>query len=299
MKCTRCKQKAVVALPSHNAGFCASCFLLYFQNQMEKAIKKQKMFSPRHKILVALSGGKDSLALALQLKLLGYNLECLHLDLDISDTSKQVKTIAQRFCERFELKLHIIELKKENLSIPEVKKKLSRPICSACGQIKRYYFNYFAKQNNFDVLATGHTLDDEVSRLFANTLRWDITYLQQQSPILEQDQEFVRKVKPLYRLTEFETAVFCFLHNIQYSTIPCPYSKGASFTFYKRLLDELEYNQPGRKFNFYETFLKQKSQLFPPSTSKNKINFCSICGYPTLQDICGVCRIKKMLSKTS
>jgi len=294
MKCTRCKAKAVVALPRHNAGFCRNCFLEYFSRQVQKAISKHKMFGPKDKILIALSGGKDSLALALQLKLLGYNVSCLHLDLDIPNSSKPILSLVQKFAARFELPLFVLHLKQEGLSIPKVKAKLSRPICSACGQIKRYYFNQFALENNFKVLATGHNLDDEVARLFANTLRWDLTYLGEQSPVLKAEHTFVTKVKPLYRLTEFETAVFCFLQNIDYSLQACPYSQGASFSFYKKLFDQLEEHQPGRKLNFYESFLEKALPVFGQKQSPTTLKLCPLCAYPTSGEICGVCRIKNI-----
>ena len=77
MKCTTCKAEAVVALPSHHAGFCEPCFLAFFTRQVEKGIRKGKLFTFDDKILVALSGGKDSLALMLILNELGYDVTAL------------------------------------------------------------------------------------------------------------------------------------------------------------------------------------------------------------------------------
>lgn len=298
MKCTRCKQKAVVALPSHNAGFCPECYLEYFKRQVEKAIKAKNMFSYEDKILVAISGGKDSLALTWQLKDLGYNVSGLHIDLGIPESSKEVRKVVEEFCQKHSIPLYVLEMEKEGLPIPQVKKRLARPICSACGQIKRYHFNLFAKEQGFTVVATGHNLDDEVARLLANTLRWDVDYLSDQGPVLQAEDGFVRKVKPLYRLTEFETANFSFLKGINYSYKPCPYSKGASFTFYKKLLADLEHKQPGRKLNFYESFLKKGQQAFQAVAQKKStpLTSCQKCGYPTSGEICGVCRIKGLIN---
>ena len=65
MKCKICKETAVVALRSHNAAFCAECYKDFFARQVERGIESQKLFTREEKILVALSGGKDSLALML------------------------------------------------------------------------------------------------------------------------------------------------------------------------------------------------------------------------------------------
>jgi len=297
MKCTRCKEKAVVALPSHTAGFCASCFLVFFERQVQKAIKDKKLFAFDDRIIIALSGGKDSLALAWQLKKLGYDISGLHIDLAISGSSPIARDHVERFCTFNNIKLFILEMEKLGLPIPEVKKKIKRPVCSICGKIKRYFFNKFALDNGFTVLATGHNLDDEVARLFSNVFRWDPGHLGDQGPLLPEEKGFARKVKPLYRLSEFETANFCFIAEIDYGFAPCPYSKNASFTFYKTLLDELEHKQPGRKLSFYEGFLQRGRTAFSRLDREEGIepSPCKTCGYPTSEEICGVCRIRKMV----
>ncbi len=298
MKCTRCRAVAAVALPRHNAGFCPDCFQVFFTRQVEKAIKDNLLFSKEDKILTALSGGKDSLALSRELKLLGYDIAGLHVDLAIPESSVQAREHVLNFCKIFEIPVHILDMDKECLPIPEIKKRISRPVCSMCGRIKRYYFNRFALENGFTVLATGHNLDDETARLFSNVLRWDQSYLGDQGPVLEARQGFVRKVKPLYRLSEYETANYCFITGINYCYTPCPYSKGASFTYYKSILDDLEHEQPGRKISFYEGFLRRAKKYFAEREDGRDTNLkpCPRCSYPTSAEICGVCRIRAMLS---
>lgn len=297
MKCTRCREKAVVALPSHTAGFCRECYLIFFERQVQRAIKDQKLFTFDDRILIALSGGKDSLALAWQLKKTGYDVSGLHIDLAIPQSSPIARDHVERFCRANSIPLFVLEMAGFGLAVPEIRKKIKRPVCSVCGKIKRYYFNKFAMDNGFNVLATGHNLDDEIARLFSNILRWDSAYLGDQGPVLPEENGFVRKVKPLYRLSEFESANFCFISEIEYGFAPCPYSKGASFTYYKTLFDELEQRQPGRKLSFYSGFLQRGREAFARRDREEGIkpSPCEECGYPTSQDICGVCRIKKML----
>ena len=74
MKCKICKATAVVALRSHNAAFCPDCYLKFFARQVEKGIEGQKLFTRDERILVALSGGKDSLSLMLELSRQGYDV---------------------------------------------------------------------------------------------------------------------------------------------------------------------------------------------------------------------------------
>ncbi len=298
MKCTRCRQKAVVALPSHTAGFCAPCYLVYFERQVQRAIKERRLFKPEDKIIIALSGGKDSLALASQLKSLGYDISGLHIDLAIPESSPTAREHVEKFCDSRAIPLFVLEMKKQGLAIPKVKSRIKRPVCSICGKIKRYYLNKLAMDKGFTALATGHNLDDETARLFSNLFSWNEAYLGDQGPYLPEENGFVRKVKPLYRLSEFETASFCFIAKINYCLAPCPYSRGASFSFYKTLLDELEHRQPGRKLSFYEGFLNKGQKAFAMLNEERGItpSPCRECGYPTSEDICGVCRVKSMLA---
>lgn len=298
MKCTRCKAPAVVALPSHNAAFCPDCYLDFFSRQVEKGIKKgdsEPLFTHADKILVAVSGGKDSLALMLELAKQGYNITGLHIDLDIGESSRAARRLVEAFCAKHNLPLQVLETAKEGLPIPLVKERLKRPICSACGKIKRHYFNKAALQGDFNVLATGHNLDDEIARLFSNVLRWDASYLGEQGPLLKAENGFARKVKPLWRLSEFETANYAFLQNIDYHTIPCPFSSGASFTTHKQLWAGLEEAMPGKKLSFYLEFLENGRKYFAKEHREGEaaLRPCTSCGYPTSAEVCGVCRIKE------
>ncbi len=299
MKCRRCKSEAVVSLPSHNTAFCAECFLEFFSRQVERGIREQKLMTKKDRILVALSGGKDSLALMLELGRQGYDVTGLHIDLGIARSSPAARGVVKRFCTKYDFPLIVRDMTTEGLAIPEVKRLLRRPVCSACGKIKRYFFNQTARNGGFNVLATGHNLDDEVARLTSNTLRWDIAYLGDQGPRLDDASGFTRKVKPFWRLTEFETANYAFLMGIENHYAPCPYSQGASFSALKRLWIDLEEKMPGRRMHFYRGFLERGKKAFLNMKEKGGeiLLPCERCSYPTSAGICGVCRIREALKE--
>ena len=297
MKCRTCRTSAEVALPSRNAAFCREHFLAYFRRQVQRAIKEHRMLAPGEKVLVCLSGGKDSLALACELSELGYAVTGLHVYLGIPGASDDSLGRIHAFCERFGIELRVADLVAEGLAIPEVKRAISRPICSMCGKIKRHMFNRAARETDFAVLATGHNLDDEVARLFVNTLRWDPAYLSDQTPALPAEDGFTRKIKPLYRLTEYETAAYSFVRGIDYVTAPCPYSRGATFSAHKQLLDDLEARQPNAKIYFYDSFLKRGRRAFQALEQEEgrALHSCPGCASPTSEELCGVCRVRDMV----
>lgn len=296
MKCRRCKEPAQVALPSHHTGFCPECFRVYFLKQVERGIHEHRQFSKEDHVLLAVSGGKDSLGLLLALKQLGYTVSALHIDLAIPVSSENARTTVEAFCRAHGVPLHVVAMADKGLPIPEVKKRINRPICSMCGKIKRHWFNRFAYENGYPVLATGHNLDDEVARLFANTLRWDQAYLAGQGPVMPAEGRFVKKVKPLCRVSEYETAVWCFFNGIEHVLAACPYSGGASFTGHKKLLAGLEETSPGMKMQFYGNFLASGKPAFEALAKEAPaLLCCERCGFPSSQSVCGVCRVKEQV----
>ena len=204
MKCTRCRGRAEVQLRAHNAAFCRACFVFFFRRQVERAIAAERMFTSAERLLVAVSGGKDSLALWEVLAALGYQTTGLYLGLGIGAYSDRSHEKVAAFADARGLPLRVIALEGEpaGLAVPDVAAVTRRMPCAACGTMKRHYFDTAAYEGGFDVLVTGHNLDDEAARLMGNVLRWQKDHLARQRPVLPPTHpRFVRKVKPLY-LTE-------------------------------------------------------------------------------------------------
>src|SRR4026208_1298420 len=99
MNCTKCKTKAVIKLPRHHAAFCKSCFTGFVHDQVARAIKSEAMFGKDDRIVVAVSGGKDSLALWDVLLKLGYRADALYVDLGIGTYSEQSHAKVTKFAE--------------------------------------------------------------------------------------------------------------------------------------------------------------------------------------------------------
>ena len=96
MKCTRCRGRAVVEVPRANAAFCGDCFTeSYVRNLVARAIRHDHMFAKEDRILVAVSGGKDSLALWDLLLDMGYRADGLYLGLGIGGYSSRSQVVCQ------------------------------------------------------------------------------------------------------------------------------------------------------------------------------------------------------------
>jgi uncharacterized protein (TIGR00269 family) len=298
MKCTRCKAPAEVELRQHNAGFCRGCFVFYFQRQVERAIEKERMFDRETPVLVAVSGGKDSLALWDALVTLGYQPTGLHLSLGIGAYSEQSSRKTADFAAARGLPLLSVPLAEQGFAVPEVAGATRRPACSACGTMKRHYFDQAAIEHGFSVLATGHNLDDEAARLLGNVLHWQMPHLARQRPVLEPTHaRFVRKVKPLFRCSEYETAVYAFFRGIDYIVDECPNAAGASQLLYKDLLNRLEASSPGSKLAFVQEFLAKAQPALTPAVTEPP-QTCERCGMPSYGTLCGFCRLTAEVERT-
>ena len=293
-KCRVCKEPAIIDLPRHNAHFCADHFLELCRRQVVKAIEKFDMVSKDDRILVAVSGGKDSLAVWDILLDLGYQADGLYIGLGIGDYSETSAEYARAFAVERNLKLIEISLRNDyGYDVPTAAKASKRVPCSACGISKRHLFDKAALDGGYTVLVTGHNMDDEAAVLFGNTLRWDVEYLARQSPVLPARNGFPKKVKPLIRLTEREMAAWCIVRGIDYLVDECPMALGNKHIAYKEALNAIEQQSPGSKAAFYLNFLDNMSPLLASGTAAatDSLLSCVSCGAPTTGDLCAFCRV--------
>jgi uncharacterized protein (TIGR00269 family) len=293
VKCTRCRAAAEVQLRASNAAFCRPCFLFVFRRQVERAIASERMFTKAERLLVAVSGGKDSLALWDVLAELGYDTTGLYVGLGIGAYSDESHAKTADFATRRALPLRVVALEEEadGLAVPAVARATRRVPCSACGTMKRHHFDRAAVEGGFDVLVTGHNLDDEAARLMGNVLRWQTDHLARQRPVLAPTHpKFVRKVKPLYLTSEYETAVYAFMRGIDYIVEECPNAVGATQLVYKDTLNRLEAASPGTKLAFVKEFLRTAQPAFA-GVEREPPNDCARCGMPAFGSLCSYCRL--------
>jgi uncharacterized protein (TIGR00269 family) len=308
VKCRRCKAPAVIEIRRHNAGFCGPCFEHHCMEQVRKAVEEFDMLGPGDRILVAVSGGKDSLALWDMLLTMGYDADGLYLGLGIGGDgiggaggySAESLVYTRAFADARGAKLHEVDLPAEfGFDIPTAAVVTRRAPCSACGLSKRHLFNKAALDGGYDVVATGHNLDDEAAVLFGNVLRWQTDYLGRQLPVLPAAHGFPKKVKPLVRLAERETAAWCVLRGIDYQVEECPNAEGNKHLGYKAALNEIEDASPGSKHAFYFGFLAKASALFTPEAQAEQegLRPCGGCGAPTTEELCAFCKLAARVAR--
>jgi uncharacterized protein (TIGR00269 family) len=295
VRCHRCRAPANVEIRRSRTAYCARCYPDWFRAQVQDRIDHDRMFRRDERVLVAISGGKDSLALWHALTRLGYQADGMYVRLGIGDYSRRSQEKSEAFAAKHGLTLHQVDLQgDQGFGVPDLLDVRSGKPCAACGTVKRYQFNKVAADLGYDVMATGHNLDDEAATLFGNVMHWNTDYLGRQGPVLESTHpKLVRKVKPLYRLGERETAAYSIIERIDYILEECPMAKGAKSLAYKGMLNALEEEQPGAKHRFLVGFLKEgratvRTGGFDQATDLRE---CARCGQPTTGELCAYCKM--------
>ena len=304
--CTVCKSKGirkegVIYMPEYRLSLCEEHFNEWFEKRVKEAIKAFKMFSKNEKILVAVSGGKDSQVLWYVLNKLGYDADGFFIHLGIGDYSDESMEKVLALGELIGKKPHIVRLEEEvGAGIPVLQNYVRGTACSVCGRIKRYHFNKIARELGYNVVATGHNLDDEASSLLANLINWNLKYLARKYPVLREEKGFPRKVKPLVKHTERVIKFYADLNGIPYTDRSCPLGDTANLHFYKGVMEEIENHARGTKYRFYFEYLKKVFPIFNALKEEwveGELTTCKVCGEPSPSEVCFVCRLKERVER--
>src|SRR3989338_5413687 len=154
MRCSICSEKMVIATP----GLCKGHFIGWVENVVRQTIEENDLIPPKGKVGVAVSGGKDSMALLHILRKFGYSVQALCVDEGIKGYRDTSMVIVQEFCKKAGIPLIIKSFENHfGKSLDDAKKNFVGIPCRLCGAWRRALINMIA--DGCDVVATGHNLD--------------------------------------------------------------------------------------------------------------------------------------------
>ncbi|RLE51460.1 MAG: alpha hydrolase [Candidatus Methanomethylicota archaeon] len=306
MKCVLCSSQATVYLKHSGLKLCDQHFKSYFLKQVRKTVEKYKLIEKGDKVLIAVSGGKDSASMLYALKQLygdACSLIALHIDLGIKGYSEHVRQVVSKQCDAVGIELKVVKLSDYGFTIDQAyshKKALKRPICSICGTAKRYVLNYEAVNLRANKVATGHNLDDNVVFALTNYASGNMNLLIKEAPIAHSTHpKLVTKIKPLYYIYEAETELFCSKIGLPIDELQCPYRAEAISILLKEDLKSIEEKLPG----FMKSFMKNHYKLVKPALenisklAELELKTCKVCGMPSSANVCAFCKIRSKISE--
>ena len=279
-------------------------FVCEFEKKVQDTIRDYKLILQRDKVIVACSGGKDSIAVLYLLKKFGYNVEALTINLEIGTWSKKNLHNARNFCSSHDIKLHEICAKEElGYSLDHitscVREKKPYENCTICGIIKRRLLNKKARDLGATKLVTGHNMDDEAQTIFMNILKGNPGLSAGLGPKsgLSSHRMFVQRVKPLYFCSSREMRRFTEIMNFEVLYERCPRSGAVFRRDIKNCLDEFEKEYPDVKQNIVMKYLLMKPLLVKAYRTKGdgKLKCCSVCGEPARNEVCKACELLEIV----
>jgi uncharacterized protein (TIGR00269 family) len=272
-----------------------------FEKKVQSTIAKHRLFSKKDKILVAVSGGKDSTTALFVLNKLGYPVEGVTVDAHIGCYSDENLRNLREQCKKLNIQLHEIPFRKAfGASLCYIRDYLKEKghsfrSCTVCGILRRYLLNKKARELGADVLVLGHNLDDEAQSVIMNLMKNRPELNARLGPRVDsaKNSKLVPRVKPLYFITEQDIVRYSKLQgfNVKYTRCPC-----ASDGFRFAVRDFLNACAIDGKGKIISTFLKKRNLLQKNLLGKNPA-YCENCGEPANNSSCSACRLIGLLHK--
>lgn len=315
-KCDKCEKKYEIILAYGPHKFCEKHFVEFFENRIRKTIRKYNLIAPQEKILIALSGGKDSttiLHILAKYYKKGREIEAIIIDEGVKGYREKAVKKAIENCKKLGIKHHLVKFEKEfgitNDTLMPILKNNPKlgGTCSFCGVLRRNIMNKYAKKLKCQKLVTGHNLDDETQSFVMNIFNNDYERMKRMgaSAGIIKHTGFVKRIKPLYETPEKEIIAYCAYKNIKhYSEECCPYSYTAKRNEYREMLNNFEDRFPGTQYSilrFYENLkndIKKINEKENKKKNKNEkqknesvLKECEKCKEPTERKLCKACEM--------
>ncbi|MBN1502629.1 TIGR00269 family protein [Candidatus Woesearchaeota archaeon] len=290
MKC-KCGKKAIY----FDKVICEKHFLEYYTKKVSGTISKFRLFQKDDRIAVAVSGGKDSLSAIHVLSKLNYNVTALAVDEGIFGYREHTLKTLKQFCANYGITLKIYSFKEEfGTTLDKMHNSSNK--CTTCGVLRRYILNKYSR--GYDVLVTGHNLDDEAQAVLMNLFKNNLSILARLGPVSGQNRldKFTKRVKPLYYCYEEENIIYSVLNKFSVDFKECPYIAYSFRAKVRNLLNTLEEKYKGTKQNIIDNFLSILPELKENSICKS-FTYCKKCGDPSANEICNACALLLKLNK--
>lgn len=301
--CSGCGVSQVYYRRQHEGvDLCRKCFLESVEVKVRRTIAKRRMLEPDDTVAVALSGGKDSVALLrilwkLERRFPPARLVALTVDEGISGYRSEAVSISRDICSELEIEHTVVSFEELfGVTMDDVARRQNElQPCSYCGVLRRKALNEGARRMGATKIATAHNLDDEVQTALLNVMHGDVERISRASSILgKTTPRFIPRIKPLAEVPERETTLYAYAYGTRFQTIPCPHGHDALRGDIRVMLNRLELKHPGIGHTIYRS-MERLSEAMGSTGRPRGFRACSICGEPTPNDTCEACIMLRTL----
>ncbi|MDP6857091.1 MAG: TIGR00269 family protein [Candidatus Thalassarchaeaceae archaeon] len=317
-KCSRCERDSLVHQPYSGLHLCGVHLAESVRKRISKSLRKQ-LILPKNsinslgrpfKVLIAISGGKDSAIL-------------LHFLHDILGSRRDVELIAgvvdegiegyrspsmdcaQELCSSLGIPLERISY--PDLSFPEMDDvveslpKISESNleargmmpCSFCGVFRRQGLNSLANRVGADIMALGHNLDDVAQSVLMNLQKGEVDRTVRLAPHTTIPIDgLAPRIVPLRWIPEQEIHAVAIHLNLPIHHGDCPHAGGAMRQRSRDIIATIEKDIPGSRHGLVQS-MDRIRELAANSENGTTVQSCERCGEPTSRPICQSCTMKE------
>ena len=255
---------------------------------IRKADQTYNLINHGDKIVVGLSGGKDSLSL----------LYCLNLYRKFSHTDFEIQPVTldlgfpgfnpkplEDFCKSLDLKLIVHDSKEvyEILKIQQEKQGLKHLPCSICSRMKKAAINKVANELNFNKVAFAHHADDAIETLLMNEIYG--SRIATFSPKMHLENANIDFIRPFLLVHEKDIKQFVKEENIFVVGSSCPADKNTTREDIKILLNNIYHQYPKAKENFLSMISNYEREDLWGDEIYLQINQKGLCLKPVVSPI--------------
>ncbi len=302
MSCKECLRNPVYVNLT-NIPLCKRCFLKYFERKVLRTVRNYKLLTPNSNVLVAFSAGKDSAALLHFLAKfkdrLRISVSAVLIDEGIKGYRDQVIELAKKFCHERDVELKIVNYRDfygvtlDDIMRKVMKRGLNLSPCGVCGTLRRSLINKIAKEMGVDVVATGHNEDDEAQNVILNIFKNNFEVFKRLGIKTSESELFVERVKPFYFMKEQEILLYAKIMKLDFDPRICPYSEDSFRREVRNMLNSFDERYKGVVNGIVSFYTELKKEI--GESEQVPLKQCKICGDGTRQDICAVCKLRKLI----
>jgi tRNA(Ile)-lysidine synthase TilS/MesJ len=231
------------------------------EKEVGRCINRYSLVKENDRILVGLSGGKDSLVL---LETLARRRKRLPVDYHVAAAYIHLKGIGyesdrifmESFCNELDVPFKVIEVE------TDLTKTEDKSICFLCSWHRRKQLFDIADAENFNKIALGHHMDDAAETLLMNM--FFSGSMSSMPPALELFSGKIILIRPLLMLSEEKIIEYSEIRNFPAQKKICPYSGGSQRAKMKSLIEEIKKTEKNAVSNIFNSMSNIHYQYLPP-----------------------------------
>ncbi len=272
--CDRCgAERAAYTRKYSGQSLCTKCFRHSISRKVAKTISKYGMIRDGDRVAVAVSGGKDSLALLQIMHEMSqrhnFGIDVITIDEGIPGYRDEALGIVSDVCGSLGVGHRVYAYKDlfevsldEALGLRQQQQGArGMSSCSICGTLRRRAIDIAAADVGADAVATGHNLDDTLQTFLINMLSGDTDKIAWMGPggatgAAADAGANPRRIKPFCEIYESEIVFYAFASGLPFQQEPCPHMNEGIRTEIREFLNSLESERSGIKNSMYASVLR-------------------------------------------